>query len=160
MKYKVLIVLIFIFGLLGFLLYQNGLIGSHTFKELFTKEIHNSYNGEYTYDFSKINNPRILKSIEIGKQRDDDFVLRINNSGASLFGYQHDAKVRNRFFTVCLKEDGSFVMSNGDLGTYNFDYCTIPNGNQFKLEFESISKDRLYCTNCKEQEFPSYWVKY
>ena len=158
---KIIGSVILILGIILIYLYEKGYIGSgiNLVTELTSKKISNPYNGIYYYDISKITNTKILKSVNTERENGyNPLTLSINDSGASLLGYQLNSRIRNRFFIVCLSED-NIVLNNGEFGVFNSDYCKIPRGNEFTLKLKSISDNILFCENCETEEFPSYWIK-
>ena len=146
-------------AIVAFFLYQNGYIGANTIKNLFIEKVNNPYNGVYLPDESKIESKKILSSFRIAKEKNfEPPYLTIEGSGASLLGYQYNSRVRNRFFTVCLK-DNKLVLNNGELGYFDDDYCKIPFKSDISLKLKFISSDTLFCENCEKEEFPRYWIK-
>lgn len=151
--------LVIVLGCIAFYLYQNGHIGLKTLTEEKSEVFVNPYDGIYTYEKSRITNDKILKSINLAEENGyTTLKLSINNTGATLLGYQLASRVRNRFFTVCVSDD-SIMLYNGKLGTANSDHCKVPEGNEFQLKLIPISEDVLFCEECEKEDFPKYWKK-
>lgn len=121
------------------------------------KIMKNPYNGKYTYDKSQIKSQHILDDIARAKTLDaDPFVLNIDESSISIFGYQTGQPVRMRWYRTCLLEDGKFNAVNGN--NHGVDYCHRENKDTLILNFHGDNK-KLICDNCEEYGFPSVWFR-
>jgi len=121
----------------------------------------NPYNGIYTYDTSKIKNAHILRDIERSKSLGSDpFQLTIDESIASIFGYQTGQPIRQRWYTPCILKNGDLELINAT-SHHNKNYCSKPQKKHLVLKFKKGNKSqrRLICENCEEHGFPSTWFR-
>lgn len=132
---------------------------SDKIEDLFLQTAVNPYNGTYSYDINQITNPKILDSVTTQRKNGySPLTLIIDNSGASLLGYQLNSAVKSRFFTACLVKD-NLILASGDIGVSSADYCKTPANSAYSLQLKLIAEDTLLCINCEEYDYPSHWLK-
>lgn len=143
--------------------FKNGLVTKDTItynEDGSIKVMKNPYNGVYTYDTSQIKNTHILDDIARAKTLDaDPFVLKINESTISIFGYQTGQPIRQRWYSACLLENGNLNAVNHI--NYQDDYCDNINKDSLILKFRKDSENnkKLICENCEKNGFPSVWIR-
>jgi len=145
--------------------YHNGLIKVDTItynKDGSIKQMTNPYNGVYSFDISKIENTHILNDIERSKSlKTDTFQLRIDESLASIMGFQTGQPIRRRLYTSCVLKNGNLELLN-TTGNDNEDYCAKPPQTEYitlKFKKDNKSQRRLICENCEEYGFPPVWFR-
>ncbi len=148
--------LLYLAGALLYALYEAGVVGSHSLRSPFVFWQSNPYDGDWHYDIDRIDNSKILKSaLTERKSNYSPLVLFIDGPNASLLGYQLNSSMKSRFFNVCLEQDRLQLTSGG----FASHYCEAPPGSGYSLEFRSLPDGALYCENCSDYDFPSYWER-
>ncbi len=143
-------------GALLYALYERGIIGSHSLGNPFTVLQSNPYDGSWHYDIERIESETIRTSVLVARQNNySPLVLNIDGPAASLLGYQLNSPIKSRFFAVCLKQD-RLLLNSGGIGS---DYCEIPRKGGYALTLRPLPTGALYCDNCRDYDFPSYWIK-